>query len=58
MTSNGENHEKEITEEELESIDEALSQIETLYISRCVSMPGSATNVVVREIPSKDDKKE
>ncbi len=57
MTSNKEELNKEISTEELEAMDEALTQIETIYKSRCVRIPG-ANNVVVKEIPSKKDPQE
>jgi len=43
--------EEELTQEELDALDDALTEVEMLYKSRCVRMPGKS-NVVVREIPS------
>lgn len=57
MGSTSKDYDKEVTEEELESMDDALTQIEMLYKSRCVSMPGNRSNVTIREIPSKKDEK-
>lgn len=58
MTSTSKDYENEVTEEELEIMDDALTQIEMLYKSRCVSMPGNGNNnVTIREIPSKKDEK-
>ena len=48
------NTEQELSQKELDAIDEALIEVEMLYKSRCVRLPG-ATNVVIREIPSKKE---
>lgn len=49
--------EQELSQKELDALDDALTEIEMLYKSRCVRMPG-ASNVVVREIPSTKDAEE
>lgn len=49
--------EQELSQEELDALDDALTEVEMLYKSRCVRMPG-ASNVVVREIPSKKEGEE
>lgn len=46
----------EVSQAELDTIDDTLTQIEMLYKSRCVSMPGKS-NVTIREIPSKEEVK-
>lgn len=45
---------QEVSQAELDTMDETLSQIEMIYKSRCVSMPGKS-NVTIREIPSKKE---
>ena len=45
---------RELSQEELDMMDENLTQIEMIYKSRCVSMPGK-NNVTIREIPSKNE---
>lgn len=37
-----------------DAIDDAIQQMESLYISRCVKNP-LGTNVVIREVPGNDD---
>ncbi len=46
---------EEISENEGADIEEAFTQMEILYKSRCIQSPSAASNVVVREVePDKE----
>ena len=47
---------EEVSQEKLDTMDETLIQMEMLYKSRCVRMPGTS-NITIREIPSKEEDK-
>ncbi|WP_156792177.1 hypothetical protein [Desulfotalea psychrophila] len=46
--------EEEVSQEKLDTMDETLIQMEMLYKSRCVGMPGT-NNVTIRDIPCKKE---
>jgi hypothetical protein len=56
MVSPAEKLENEVTQEELDTMDETLTQMDMLFKSRCVCMPGTS-NVKIREIPSTKEEK-
>lgn len=49
-----EKEDRDLPEEELDNIDQALQGIDLLYRSRCVHPAQGASNVTVREIEKKD----